>query len=277
VKKLISVSFIMFLSFGAHAVEDEGEYSPAISPDGKLIAFHVNNETNAWDIAIRNIKTGEENLVTSSSDFDVDASWSPDGKRLAFASTRGGDWNIYIYTLATGETTGVITRPGIDNQPKWSPDGQRLVFTSRRNGSAQLYLYDFTSSETSQLTDTDKNIAHPSWASDMKSVVFDQYDGEKSSIYIVDTDTKQVSALYSGHGSTIAAKLIKDDLFVSNNRRGNWDLLKINLKTGSETSLAASEFDEMKADINLNHHLYAYSAQDKFGVFRLVFSPLKAD
>ncbi|MBA2475612.1 MAG: PD40 domain-containing protein [Actinobacteria bacterium] len=58
--------------------------------------------------------------------------WSPDGRRLAFSSVRGG--GIYVVG-ADGRGLRRVTRsPALDVQPAWSPDGRRLVFVRTVQG-----------------------------------------------------------------------------------------------------------------------------------------------
>ena len=61
---------------------------------------------------------------------DITPAASPDGKRLAFASNRGGHWDLYVLDLASGDTSQVTDTPEYDASPSWSPDGQWLVYES---------------------------------------------------------------------------------------------------------------------------------------------------
>jgi Tol biopolymer transport system component len=53
--------------------------------------------------------------------------WSPDGSRIAFASTRNGPFNIFVVPASGGEPTAIATNAG-DNCPAWSPDGRWIAF-----------------------------------------------------------------------------------------------------------------------------------------------------
>lgn len=76
--------------------------------------------------------------------FDYNASFSPDGSRIAFVSTRGsGTANLWVLDLASGEVQSLTEGPGGDFRPSWSPDGQRLLFGSGRLGFRdEAPLYD---------------------------------------------------------------------------------------------------------------------------------------
>ena len=74
---------------------------------------------------------------TKGKEFTVgSASWSPDGKQIAFSASvnadliNGGTSDIYVLTLADNSVKKIVSQPGPDNSPRWSPDGKQIVFSS---------------------------------------------------------------------------------------------------------------------------------------------------
>lgn len=74
---------------------------------------------------------------TKGKDFTVgSASWSPDGKWIAFSATvnpdliQGSTSDIYLLSVADNAIKKLVTQPGPDNNPNWSPDGKWIVFSS---------------------------------------------------------------------------------------------------------------------------------------------------
>src|SRR5580700_3682044 len=104
---------------------------PAISPDGKEIAFASGGDI--WTVAASG---GEAHLLVTHPATESRPLYSPDGTRLAFVSTRTGAGNIYVLTLAKGE----LTRPTHSDRPgsldAWSHDGKWIYFTSAVNDVA---------------------------------------------------------------------------------------------------------------------------------------------
>jgi DNA-binding winged helix-turn-helix (wHTH) protein len=71
---------------------------------------------------------------TFHSGVQKDPTWSPDGRRVAYASTQAGNSDIWLQTLGSTAPLQVTSAPAEDSQPDWSPDGQWLVFRSERDG-----------------------------------------------------------------------------------------------------------------------------------------------
>jgi len=103
------------------AVTPDLEYEPAISPDGKLVAYSVATPAGAR-IYVRQIEGGRANLLTGDLDGNHEAPrWSPDGSRISFAANGG----IYVVP-ALGGTAKRIIEDGITHA--WSPDGKQLAY-----------------------------------------------------------------------------------------------------------------------------------------------------
>ncbi len=99
--------------------------TPALSPDGKEIAF-----ASGGDIWTAPAAGGEARLLIANAADDARPLYSPDGTRLAFISTRTGLGDIYILTLATGELARLTSSDSLSNLDGWSRDGQWIYFTS---------------------------------------------------------------------------------------------------------------------------------------------------
>ena len=62
------------------------------------------------------------------------ATWSPDGRAVAYTSDAAGSSDIWVQPLTDAAAVRVTSSPAEDSQPNWSPDGQALVFRSERDG-----------------------------------------------------------------------------------------------------------------------------------------------
>jgi dipeptidyl aminopeptidase/acylaminoacyl peptidase len=113
--------------------------APVPSPDGKWAVFSVTEPAydakDAWtDLWLKSLTDdAAPRRLTYSKGGEGGATWSPDGKKLAFAAKRDGDETGQIYVLdlaAGGEAERITSLSTGASSPKWSPDGRTLLFVS---------------------------------------------------------------------------------------------------------------------------------------------------
>jgi len=102
--------------------------NPAISPDGKLIAFQRATGTGS-DLWVRDLDRGAETRLTNDPSSNVAPFWSPTGDRIVFASNRAGVYNLYE-KASNGSGQEVPLRPNsvTDSPTQWSRDRRFVVF-----------------------------------------------------------------------------------------------------------------------------------------------------
>ncbi len=113
----------------------ERDYNASFSFDGAWVVFTSERHGSADIFRVRTDGTGLERL-TDHPAFDDQAALSPDGRTLAFVSTREtGSTDIHLLDLETGVARNATATPGGDYRPSWAPDGSRLPGPRRGAGS----------------------------------------------------------------------------------------------------------------------------------------------
>ena len=77
--------------------------------------------------------------VTFDDGLQIGATWSPDGRFLAYSSDRGGKFDIWVQQVSGGDPVQVTKGPGQNWQPDWSPDGKYIAYRSE-DGEGGLFV-----------------------------------------------------------------------------------------------------------------------------------------
>jgi Tol biopolymer transport system component len=116
-----------------------GAADPRLSPDGAAVAFvvwSIDREESEYRSAIWLVPvdgSAPPRQLTAGEKRDSSPRWSPDGKRLAFTSSRGDEKaaQLYVLPLEGGEPVKLTGLKEDASEPAWSPDGTTIAFTSR--------------------------------------------------------------------------------------------------------------------------------------------------
>jgi Tol biopolymer transport system component len=140
------------------------------SPDGTQIAFAGREPGKHWGIYVVRPGGGDPEEVSESDQEELDPTWSPDGKSLAFGTgimraQRSKPTGVHILDLGTRQAKDVPDSSRL-HSPRWSPDGRYLLAGTADD--EQLLLYDFGQQKWQELVA--QLWAYPSWTRDGKCI-----------------------------------------------------------------------------------------------------------
>jgi hypothetical protein len=159
--------------------------APALSPDGRYVAFLSEKDLFTIELFLADARTGEiVRRVTSAvrdAHFDairfLDSSggWSPDGEYLAVAVFAEGRNKIQIYRARDGRRVQLLDVPRRIAEirgPVYSPDGTTIAFSGQAEGKTDLFLLDIESGEVTQLTNDRHTQLQPTFSPDGRTLAF---------------------------------------------------------------------------------------------------------
>jgi Tol biopolymer transport system component len=127
-------------------------------------------DTNIWAVA----RAGEPStprMLIASTRLDEAPQYSPDGRRIAFASDRSTPlsqiWVCFSDGTSCQQMTSFTTSCG---SPRWSPDGRRIAFDAAPESQTDVYVVDVDARKVTRATSSPSHEAVPSWARDGRSL-----------------------------------------------------------------------------------------------------------
>jgi TolB protein len=160
-----------------------GMRRPTATPDAGRIAFSIPG-TGGQVIASVN-RQGQDKQVLTKGAINNWPAYSPDGRHLAFSSSRDGDFELYIMKADGSDVRRLTTSPGLDMRPAWSPDGKRLAFTSNRDGNYEIYVIHIDGSGLKRLTHHPERDDFPTWHPDGHRLAFVSERDGQCDIYMI--------------------------------------------------------------------------------------------
>lgn len=166
-----------------------------LSPSGARALFVARG-----DIFSVPAKEGEiRNFTQTPGIRERDASWSPDGKWIAYLSDRSGDYEIYVRAAdATGEERRITNNAKAWRfEPQWSPDSKMLAFSDKDHA---LHVVDVASGKvTSADKDDYGDITDYRWSPDSRWLTYTKNnEAQFSSVYVYNLADTKVYRLTSG-------------------------------------------------------------------------------
>ena len=202
---------------------DEGTWMDLdVSPDGRTIAFNL-----LGDIYVMPTAGGTPTRIAEGLAWEVQPRFSPDGKRIAFTSDRGGGDNIWVMN-ADGSDKRQVTKEDFRllNLPTWSPDGKFIAakkhFTTGRSlGTGEVWIYHVSGGSGVPLVKRvnerhQKELGEPTFTPDGRGVyftrnvtpgpIFEYAQDSNTDLFNIeryDLATGEISTVASGAGGSV--------------------------------------------------------------------------
>jgi TolB protein len=187
-----------------HRIKDEGIYIANIdgsgarvvvknetccvqwSPDGKRLMY-VRGKLSIGDTKITIVNVDGTNISEIATGFNP--AWAPDGNRIVYAGCQLNttQCGLFVYDLRTKAAT-LITRDS-GGSPQWSPRGDKIVYQASVGGSVNIFTVNPDGSGQKQLTANKGNTGQPTWSSDGNFIFYrSDQEGKEWAIFLMRAD-----------------------------------------------------------------------------------------
>jgi Tol biopolymer transport system component len=158
--------------------------APAISPNGKYIAYLSERELFSIDLYLADAKTGniirkltskiKNNHIDEFNFIESAGAWSPDSKQFAFSVFSEGRNKLLIVDISNGKTQNEISMGDVEQfgNLTWSPNGVDIAFSGLKNGYSDIFSYNLNTKTVTALTNDKFTDFQPSYSLDGVSIVF---------------------------------------------------------------------------------------------------------
>ncbi|NYH77356.1 Tol biopolymer transport system component [Actinopolyspora biskrensis] len=147
---------------GARGPKATGIAGPVCSPEGTRIAFRALNALWLMEIGERPRKIVADGYFASDPDF------SPDGRRIVYASDRTGTADLWLHELESGTERRVTGLNGAQITPRFAPDGHRIAYQDQDGAT---WVADLGTGRTRQVTPPLFLPGRPDWSPDGRVLV----------------------------------------------------------------------------------------------------------
>jgi len=158
--------------------------SPSWHPNGRSILLTLSKNNNQ-DI-YRYFLSGSMDRITTNKSIDTEASFSPDGKYIAWTSNRGGSAQIYLKNTSSGSIKKLNIGGNYNVSAKFSPDNKKLILIHSDGGAYKVSEFEIATNDLIMLTNNYLDES-PSFAPNGKMVIYSYSAGGKSYLSAVST------------------------------------------------------------------------------------------
>jgi serine/threonine protein kinase len=183
-----------------------GEYgSPSVSADGRRLVATVSDLRQSLQrIPLDADRAAAPLPMTEGHTGDIDPSWSPDGRRIVFSSSRSGDRNIWSMQADGSNVAALTTGASLDERPVYSPDGTQVAFVSDRGGRRGIWMVSADGGSPRQVA-----AAHAltglSWSRDGTRLVYSAPGGELPQLDVLEVASGRITRLPTSHAANSPA------------------------------------------------------------------------
>lgn len=282
--------------------------APAISPDGRYLAFLSEKDLFTVDLYLADAQTGHvitkltskvnTNHVDEFNFIESAGTWSPDSKQFAFSVFNKGRNRMLVVNVPDGKIVDDISMGKAEqfSNLSWSPDGKSIVFQGLANGQGDLYLYHFDTKQVTQLTNDKYSDYQPNFSRDGKKIIFasdrttyDRSLGQDITFNLAELDlaTGKIRNIMVFNGANNLNPVYSSDdtqIYFLSNQDGFRNMYRYTIATGRVEKMTnlftgisgITEYSPALSISNNNDIVYSYYHKQKYSLYNAKASAFTA-
>jgi eukaryotic-like serine/threonine-protein kinase len=207
---------------------------PRFSPDGQKIALNRWRLGMSADIWVADADGKNLTQLTYNQNTDSQASWFPDGDKIAFLSDRDSKYlTLRAISLKTGKEEQLLDL-GQDMQfATLSPEGQRVSYNLIQNGVMNVWVATIATGERRQLTFDNEMAAFPCWSPNGQLIAYEMKRGHNDYLMVMPASGGEPTQLTFGEGKSWPHSFSSDGdkIVFAGQRDGIWNIYTISIST----------------------------------------------
>ncbi|HQR17308.1 MAG TPA: Ig-like domain-containing protein [Gemmatimonadales bacterium] len=189
-------------------------------------------------VQVKGDGTGAPVSLLADGATNVQAAWSPDGTRVAFAGVKAGNIDIYVMDADGQNLTRLTDATEADEEPAWSPDGGTIAFTARRAGTSQIWAMNADGTGARTLMAGPGLNSSPAFSPDGRQIAFiSTRDGNADLFEMGNEGADPRPLTRTPEPESHPAYFPNGDLAVAVERPGRGDILRIRAGDGQRIML----------------------------------------
>ncbi len=229
-----------------------------------VLAQDVGTQKAQYRLQVADVDGERVRTIFRSDKPVLSASWSPDGKRVAFVSFETGRPSIVLQDIDGPYRERLTNFQGINSSPVFSPDGTQLAMVLSRSGDPEVFIMDLETRKLRRITRHPAIDTEPSWSPDGEFLIFTSDRGGKPQIYQLELATNFLERLTFVGDYNARARLLPDgeNLVFVHRRNGVFHIAWQDLQEDRLLVLTESELDESPS-LAPNGSMLIYATQDQ--------------
>ena len=178
-----------------------GSFSPA-NPTSRYFVYSelVGNRNPNYELVRYDLLRRIKRKLTNSWGIDVSPSYSPDGRKIVFNSSRHGNPHIYVMNSDGSNVNRITFKGKYNTEPVWSPRGDKIAYTGRikRGKEIDIITMNTDGSSKRRLTGSQGRNESPTWSPDGRHISFSSDRSGRKYVYIMTESGTQLRKLQPG-------------------------------------------------------------------------------